>query len=52
MSHVCIRRTDNIIVIDKGRLVEQGAYEDLIIKDQSLFYSLFKKQIDYEKKDI
>lgn len=47
-----IRCADNILVIDKGRIVSHGTYEELIKKEQSLFYSLFKKQIDYEKSEV
>ncbi|GAA7658939.1 hypothetical protein JP0144_04170 [Helicobacter pylori] len=38
-----VRQTDEIIVLDKGKLVEQGSFETLI-KKQGLFSELYLKQ--------
>ncbi|GAA7308135.1 hypothetical protein HpCK6_00320 [Helicobacter pylori] len=38
-----IKKADEIIVLDKGKLVEQGNFETLM-KKQGLFYELFLKQ--------
>ncbi|WP_033762391.1 ABC transporter ATP-binding protein, partial [Helicobacter pylori] len=38
-----VKQTDEIIVLDQGRLIEQGNFETLM-KKQGLFYELFLKQ--------
>ncbi|MCQ2939673.1 ATP-binding cassette domain-containing protein [Helicobacter pylori] len=38
-----VKQADEIIVLDKGKLIEQGNFETLI-KKQGLFYELFLKQ--------
>ncbi|MFP7416614.1 ABC transporter ATP-binding protein [Priestia filamentosa] len=37
------RRSDLIIVMDKGKIVEQGSFEELI-KNKGLFYEMYKSQ--------
>jgi ABC-type multidrug transport system fused ATPase/permease subunit len=34
-----VRNADNIAVLDKGRLVEQGTHEELLLKSMSLYSS-------------
>ncbi len=38
-----VKQADEIIVLDQGRLIEQGNFETLM-KKQGLFYELFLKQ--------
>ncbi len=38
-----VKQADEIIVLDQGKLIEQGNFETLI-KKQGLFYELFLKQ--------
>ncbi len=38
-----VKQADEIIVLDKGRLIEQGSFETLI-KKQGLFSELYLKQ--------
>lgn len=38
-----VKQTDEIIVLDQGKLIEQGNFETLM-KKQGLFYELFLKQ--------
>ncbi len=38
-----VKQVDEIIVLDQGRLIEQGNFETLM-KKQGLFYELFLKQ--------
>ncbi|AGT73856.1 hypothetical protein HPSA20_0618 [Helicobacter pylori SouthAfrica20] len=38
-----VKQTDEIIVLDQGKLIEQGDFETLM-KKQGLFYELFLKQ--------
>ena len=38
-----LRKTDKIIVIEHGRIVEEGSYDDLV-KKKGEFYSLLSKQ--------
>lgn len=40
---VSVRKANEIIVLDKGKLVEQGNFETLI-KKQGLFSELYLKQ--------
>ncbi len=39
-----IRHCDRIVVLDKGKIVEEGSYDDLISKEGA-FYELAKRQI-------
>ncbi|MGN1319315.1 MAG: peptidase domain-containing ABC transporter [Lachnospirales bacterium] len=39
-----IRKCDNILVFDKGKIAEQGEYKDLIDRE-GIFYNLVKNQI-------
>jgi len=39
-----IKNCDRIIVMDKGKIVEEGCYEELMVK-QGLFYEFAKRQI-------
>lgn len=39
-----IMKCDRILVIDKGRIVEQGSYEELM-KNGSMFYELARRQL-------
>lgn len=41
-----IKDADNIIVLDKGYIVEQGNYSQLLQK-KGLFYSLVQKQMEF-----
>ena len=38
-----IKKADKIIVLSKGRLVEEGSHEELV-KKQGLYYALYKLQ--------
>lgn len=38
-----IMRRDHIIVLDAGRIIEQGSYEELMAK-QGMFYKLARRQ--------
>lgn len=38
-----VKQADEIIVLDQGKLIEQGNFETLM-KKQGLFYELFLKQ--------
>ena len=40
-----VKHADNIIVLDKGKLVEQGTHKELISK-QSYYYNLVKNQLE------
>ena len=40
-----IKNADNILVLDKGRIVEQGKHADLLEK-QGLYHNLVNKQLD------
>ena len=45
-----IRNADNIIVMKKGQIVEQGTHEELVAME-SAYYELVKSQISAEKKE-
>jgi ATP-binding cassette subfamily B protein len=40
-----VRNADNVIVLDKGKLVEQGTHNELIAK-KGLYYTLVKNQLE------
>ncbi|MCA9337669.1 ABC transporter ATP-binding protein [Candidatus Saccharibacteria bacterium] len=40
-----VRRANHIIVLDKGKIIEQGSHKTLI-KKQGLYYDLFSKQAE------
>ena len=40
-----IRSADNILVLDKGRVVEQGTHESLM-KEKGFYYQLYQSQFD------
>jgi ATP-binding cassette, subfamily B, bacterial len=40
-----IMKMDRIIVLDKGKIVEQGTHQELINKKQGLYNRLWKKQV-------
>jgi ABC-type multidrug transport system fused ATPase/permease subunit len=40
-----IKKADKIIVLSKGRLVEEGSHEELV-KKQGLYYALYKLQYE------
>lgn len=39
-----IRNAQNIVVLDSGRIAEQGRYEDLIAREGGVFKNLVKNQ--------
>ena len=41
-----IRKADKILVIDSGRVVEQGSHEDLLVQDNGLYANLIKLQFE------
>lgn len=43
-----IKRADNVIVLNKGQIIEQGSQDQLRNKDNQ-FYKLFKEQMELEK---
>ena len=40
-----VQNADNIIVLDKGKIVEQGTHDNLVQK-QSIYYKLVKNQLE------
>jgi len=40
-----VRRADRIVVLEKGRIVEQGTHKDLM-KQEGMYYDLFSKQAE------
>jgi ABC-type multidrug transport system fused ATPase/permease subunit len=40
-----IKKADKILVLSKGRLVEEGSHDELI-KKQGLYYALYKLQYE------
>ncbi|MDD4637643.1 MAG: ATP-binding cassette domain-containing protein, partial [Bacteroidales bacterium] len=40
-----VRHADNIVVVDKGKIAEEGTHEDLIAR-KGIYYTLVKNQID------
>jgi ATP-binding cassette, subfamily B, bacterial len=40
-----VKNADNIVVLDKGRIVEQGTHQELIQK-QEYYYTLVKNQLE------
>lgn len=45
------KRSDLIIVMDKGKIVEQGTFEELI-NNQGLFYKMYESQSVWYKDDL
>lgn len=43
-----VKNADNIVVLDKGKIAEQGTHEELITK-QGCYYNLVKNQLELEK---
>ena len=43
-----VRNADNIIVLEKGKIVEQGTHEELTIK-HGAYYTLVKNQLELGK---
>ena len=44
-----IKIADEIIVLDRGFIVEKGSFNNLISNEKSFFYNLFKDQLNNEK---
>lgn len=40
-----IRHVDNIIVLDKGRIIQQGSHSELMMDDESKYKELYEMQI-------
>lgn len=40
-----VRDADNIIVVDQGRIAEQGTHKELVIR-RGLYYELIKNQLE------
>lgn len=40
-----VRRADRIVVIDKGRILEEGSHQELL-KKKGLYHDLFSKQAE------
>ena len=40
-----VRHADNIIVLEKGKIVEQGTHEELTLK-HGAYYTLVKNQLE------
>lgn len=40
-----IQRADKIVVLDKGKIVEEGSHQELIMKDKSLYSRFWELQI-------
>ncbi|MEM7550634.1 MAG: ABC transporter transmembrane domain-containing protein [Bacteroidota bacterium] len=41
-----VRKVDKILVLDHGKIQEEGSYEELSIKDEGLFNELLKLQLE------
>ncbi len=39
-----VRHADNIIVLDEGRMVEQGTHEELLENEQGLYAKMYATQ--------
>jgi ATP-binding cassette subfamily B protein/subfamily B ATP-binding cassette protein MsbA len=46
-----IRNADTILVIDEGRIVEQGRHADLMIRD-GLYANLYRQQMQFARHDV
>ena len=40
-----VREADSIIVLDKGRVMEQGSHEELLAKE-GMYFELYQKQFE------
>ena len=49
---MCIRDRDNIIVMDRGKIVETGTHEDLLKNKNGRYQKLYNAQIKKENKYI
>ncbi len=43
-----VRNADNILVMDKGRIIEQGNHEELVAR-QGIYFNLVKNQLELEE---
>ena len=43
-----IREADTILVINKGKIVEQGKHHELSVMDKGIYSNLLKLQYDLE----
>ena len=46
-----VKFADNIVFIDKGRIVEQGTHEELI-KQKGYYYTLVNNQLELNEKAV
>lgn len=46
-----VKSADNIVFIDKGRIVEQGTHEELI-RQKGYYYTLVNNQLELNEKAI
>ncbi|QOR65464.1 ABC transporter ATP-binding protein [Cytobacillus suaedae] len=44
-----IRNADQVIVLEKGRVIQQGSYQNLIMEKESVFNNLLSKQLEQVK---
>lgn len=47
-----VRRADRIIVLDKGRIVEQGTHTELLMRTDGYYRTLYHAQFEHKSKNL